>query len=215
MLLKVAFDSRNKKLYKPGGRAVVATYLTQDSCPTSCPFLDNGCYGEYGVPGGRPVDHAARAKVQLTDAIDQIITDAPRFALVRHHVVGDLMVNGDQVNWDYIDAINTIRPARRDLEQILITHAWRHIGKMPFNFAANASVEDADGEREATALGWQITRVYATDQFDDNTVLCPATQRPDLVGCNNCLKCARPHNQTVAFLPHGSGRRKLAAALAA
>ena len=95
----LVLNSANKKLSRD--ESVAATYVSQNSCPKTCPFLENGCYAELGNTGihtkklnqvsvGNPVDLAI-AEADLIMSALTVNRNSIKFGgtPMRLHVVGD------------------------------------------------------------------------------------------------------------------------------
>ena len=78
---------------KLGG--VSATYVAQQSCPGSCPFLGSGCYAESGFVGGnlvKPLNRGvatAMSRLEIAAQEAELIDCLSSGKDLRLHVVGD------------------------------------------------------------------------------------------------------------------------------
>jgi hypothetical protein len=199
---------------------MAATYRTQDSCPTTCPLLGNGCYAESG-PGGGPFRMVAKHGRDDLDALRALRYQLPRGGWLRLNVSGDFLTDDGTLDTDYVDACNELVRRRPDLNVLAYTHAWRQLDPAVFDFTVNASCETPAELEAARAAGWMTVVV---DPGGDDSLIgttisgarvaqCPQQYRPD-VTCARCGACAanKRTRPTIAFTVHGS-RKKTAAAI--
>lgn len=208
MQTHVVLKSSNRKLGK-----MAATYRTQDSCPRSCPLLDNGCYATgriFSIPKRFGSDDYA----PLRDLVDTL----PENGALRLNVSGDVLLSDGSPDHDYIDAANFVAERRPDVTIWSYTHAWRTLTPGMFRFVVNASCETIEDVLEAQALGWQTVIVddgsITGSKIDDrNVISCPAETRD--VTCDDCRACGadtrtRP---VISFNIHGATRAKARATI--
>lgn len=191
---------------------MAATYRTQDSCPSTCPLLGQGCYATgriFGIPKrlGREDVSAVRA-----------LADQPLPNGVRFNVSGDFLNEDGTPDLDYIDACNAVADAHPGTLVITYTHAWRTLDRSLFRFPINASCESDEDVAEALAAGWQAVTVdgaVGSTVAGRKVVRCPAEYREN-VDCASCGACGadtrtRP---VISFTVHGAGKKRAAAAVA-
>lgn len=195
------------------------TSRPQVTCPTDCPLMNSGCYGE-NRPGRPSIFDMVEKSANLT-AVDAIATDAPKSApAVRFNVVGDYLNDDGTPDTDYIEATNRVATSRPWVA-IAYTHAWRTLSPDMFDYTVRASCQSEDEVREAHAAGWATVVVDpgpdAPDTLigsiiDERTVVqCPVTTgRAN--SCAECRLCGRDA-AVVAFPVHGSARKRAAEAI--
>ena len=187
MLRVTQNPTRNSKL-TGDSMTFYATYREVGvTCPESCPLLNNQCYAQSGNVAlhQRGASSANDGEVFLA-ALDRL----PKTAIVRLHVSGDVMLNGE-LDVPYLEAL--IKGAEDNPEMTFYgyTHAWREIDlatfKFPANFVLNASCDDMAQVAEAQALGWQTVTVIpaeAEEKRYGDVVVCP-NQSTGLT-CDKC-----------------------------
>ncbi len=188
----------------------------QWSCPTSCPLMGQGCYGENSGAHGRPsiFDMVAKSpkRTTMADLVSRKWRTVPRG--IRFGIVGDFLDRFGRPDLDYIEATNTTANAL-PWKAWAYTHAWRLLKASMFSYTVRASVQSREEAEEAIAAGWRLALVDpgpdAPDTLIGSTIAgqrvvqCPATNR-DNVTCESCLLCARDVPTIVAFPVHGTRR---------
>ncbi len=217
-------ESANAKL----GQRISATYLSQSSCPQTCPFLDNGCYAELGNTGihtKRLNQSPATSPVALATAEAQAIRrgiagpELPPDQALRLHVVGDAttpaavrVLTGALAHWLH-GPIWTY------------THAWRSVARRFWqNISTLASCEDLSGAVAAMKRGYAAAMVvvahrgpkaYTIQTRTYGTVrVIPCPNQTLGKTCRECKLCWRDTwlHQTstiIAFAAHGTQKSKI------
>ncbi len=191
------------------------TYRTQETCPTTCPLYQKGCYAKgriFGIPERYVPEEDNPEYAQVRELVQLM----PKGGIFRANVSGDVLDASGELDEGYASALSHVAINRPDTEVFSYTHAWR---KLKPDFAPgvtfNASTESAAGIEEAAAAGWPT--VVTDPGPDDPTSLigqtiagrkvvqCPAQTKG--LTCEQCRLCARPNRKsTVAFAVHGSGK---------
>jgi hypothetical protein len=214
VLTRVVLNSRNAKVGKS-----TCVYRTQTSCPSLCPLMGSGCYGENKAHGGQSLfDVPARNGAADYADVLALIDRMPRGGLLRLNVVGDFLDANGEPDAAYIDACNQVAAARPDVKIIAYTHAWRNLSPALFAFPVNASCEDAQDAEKALAEGWQAVMVNAdVIAVASRRVLPCLAERRDGTQCVTCGLCAsgKPTRPVVTFSAHGNARKRASAAVAA
>lgn len=210
VLTHVVKDSSNPKIGK-----MAATYRNRESCPTTCPFMRNGCYADGRI--------FAISEKYGTDKFDNLLAlehSIRKDGAIRLNVSGDFLDVNEQPDWDYINACNELAHRRPDIAFISYTHAWRQLSPSDFGFTVNASCETPEDLTEAMAAGWQAVVVddgtlVGSKVADRNVLQCPQQYREG-VTCDSCRACAAdtPTRPVIAFLIHGATRNKAKKSLA-
>lgn len=224
--VSVVLQSANAKL----GSGVSATYVSQSTCPASCPLQGAGCYAEHGGPLGyttrqRNAAGADTGPLELLQREADGIDGLPaRRGLLRVHVVGDVLNAAGAA----IIAGAMQRYDRRGGTSWTYTHAWREVPRAVWG-AANvlASCESPQDVRDAHAAGYAAALVvesYPTPRaydLDGLTVIpCPweagtggngAGEGDKGATCRDCGLCTRvpfleASGRVIAFAAHGSKR---------
>jgi hypothetical protein len=206
-------NTRNAKT----GPVALAVSRGQDSCPTSCPLMDSGCYGEVG-PGGGLFRLMAKAK-RLVYGSDYgplmaAFLAVPDGSMVRLNVVGDYLMDGI-VDHDYIRATHLL--SGRGISVLSYTHAWRIMDPswFPDDTRPQASCETVEDVAAAMAAGWSAVIVQPDDTLGSERgyTVCPAVT--DGMTCSDCGLCGRQRKGTIIFPVHGARKRAAAEAITA
>ena len=210
-----------------------ATYASQSSCPTSCPFLNKGCYAETGHCGIttsrlNKSNETNQNKIAQLEA-SLIDTLSGKFPL-RVHVVGDCSTN---------TAAKTVSAAmeryteRSGMPAWSYTHAWREVSPKSWGSAnVLASCESIKDIKKAIKRGWKAcsivvekfksTRTYEEDGI--KLIPCPAqtkgkdsqgNYRVTCVDCKLCFDTSRlkKANVHIAFEPDHNTSKKIVPSL--
>lgn len=210
MLRVTQNPTRNSKL-TGDSMSFYATYREVGvTCPEWCPLLNNGCYAQ----GGNVAIHQRGSSSNNDGAVFLAALERlPRNAMVRLHVSGDVMLNGE-LDEAYLDAL--IQGANENPEMTFYgyTHAWQVIDRerfiFPANFVLNASCDTMEDVAVAQSLGWQTTTVIPHDAEEKRygkVVVCP--NQTSGMTCDECRLCFRERPLTVAFKAHGYAKKKL------
>ena len=211
-LTKITHKSANRKT-----GPLTAVSRSQDSCPTDCALMNNGCYAEAGPGGGifAMVDRYGSA-MDTDDIVDGIVDT--KDAGVRWSVSGDILTDDGELDYEYIDAIEQVHTERPDLFGIIYTHAIdkpNPISAIP----VNASCDTEDDVTMAIENGYVPTMVVPHD--DDaptevagrRAVVCPAEDKSRDITCLDCRLCAkgddsfRKGRPVILFPTHGTRKR--------
>ncbi len=195
-----------------------ATYVSQDSCPSSCPLRSSGCYAEYGPLGiiTRRLSKSNKTPFQLAReearAIDRLTGDRP----LRLHVVGDCRTDASAHTLAYAAK----RYTKRGNKSVwTYTHSWREIKRSSWGqISVLASCDNLEHVEQARARGYATavivekftsTRTYSV--LGQKIIPCPAQTKK--ITCRDCKLCWNDQRLlkrklTIGFEAHGIGRRK-------
>ena len=199
------------------------------TCPPTCPFLKNGCYADAGYYTRLHWDAVTRGDrgVSFAEFLQQI-RSLPTGQLWRHSVAGDLAHTAGKISRRYIRALVAANRGRRGFTYThhdpskgenasLIRYANRN------GFRINVSTETESAADHAIAAGMPAvlavpsteTRKAWRTPAGNAVLVCPA-QRSDTKTCADCQLCERRGSRVViAFIAHGTGKRKADQAIAA
>lgn len=203
-----------------------ATYVSQQSCPRSCPFLNNGCYAEQGMTGihtkrlnkgkASPLALAKEEHCQILG----LAGDKP----LRLHVVGDCKTTA-AARW--VSMAAEVYQSRHEMPVWTYTHAWRDVPREAWGeVSVLASCETEEQAEQAMQAGYAAcitlpalpTRGRAWKTWRGHTIIpCPEqTRRSD--SCTTCRLCwddkaLRDRRAVIGFGAHGSGRKRVTTAL--
>lgn len=196
------------------------------TCPTSCPFLGNGCYGEnHGLNfHWDKVSNGSRG-VSAAEFFRLIAALLPT-TLWRHNQVGDLPHKFGRISRRFLKGLVAANRGRRgytyshhDLSLGENLSLLRMANRQGFTVNASTETESAADSAIASGLPAVLT-VASTEQRiawktagGNQVVTCPA-QRVDDLTCKACELChKRPPRLIIAFVAHGSGKNKVNAAI--
>lgn len=218
-LVTVVEKSRNSKIGD-----VAATYVTLQSCPSTCPLKDNGCYAQGGRVGGIVQNMNTYAEeigatlldiaIEEAQAIDDLMTMRP----LRVHVSGD---------WSTDEAARIGSAAVRRFRERgggvawSYTHAHRQVERESWDPAVSvlASCETLVEVVDAMSRGWAAAMVVpehppdgkahkVETQIGDATVI-PCVNQTRGVTCTQCRLCWNSEallerRAVIAFAVHGN-----------
>lgn len=221
-------NSQNAKL----GQGVWATYVSQVTCPLSCPFRGNGCYAESG--------HMRFVSTRLNRAQvtpDEVIaTEADKIRAVtywgpgRIHVVGDATTDKQAAMLADAVAHYQKRWAGKALPKPPVwtyTHGHETRRESWGSISVLRSCENVSQVRKAFNDGFAAALVIVCESDkafphpEDNSITvvpCPQQTRPG-VTCASCGLCARDEllrakRIAIGFTPHGTAKRRVLEVLA-
>jgi hypothetical protein len=197
------------------------------TCPDSCPFKQNGCYGDGGPLAihWQAVTAGERGTPwrEFLSAVEAL----PAGQIWRHNQAGDLYrpgtVTGRTALFQLVEANRGKRGYTYSHHKRTAATAQAFKAATANGFTINASCETVAGADHAIAQGLRAVFVVSSTETrtawdtpeGNRAVLCPA-QRIDGLTCEKCGLCqSRPQNVAVAFKAHGSGRRRIEAVLSA
>jgi len=198
------------------------------TCPATCPFMGNGCYAASGPLAlhWQAITRGDRG-VPFADFL-QSIRNLPKGQIWRHNQAGDLPHSAGRISRRFIRGIVAANRGRRgftythhDLSKgenaSLIRYANRN------GFRVNVSTETENAADHAIAAGLPAvlavpsteTRKAWRTPAGNAVLVCPA-QRSDTKTCADCQLCEKRGSRVViAFIAHGTGKRKADQAIAA
>lgn len=191
------------------------------TCSPSCPFFENGCYAESGPLAihWRKVSNGERG-LPLPEFLAAIAA-LPVGQLWRHGQAGDFPHNAGRISRRYVRGLIA---ANRGRNGYTYTHHDLRLGENLSlirsanrqGFTVNVSTETMAAADAAIAAGLPAVLAVPSDERGtswltpaaNRVVVCPA-QRSDTVTCADCKLChKRPRNLIIAFIAHGTGKRK-------
>lgn len=212
--------SKNAKVGK-----IPTTTSTATTCPSACPFKDNGCYAESGplklhwlkvTKGERGDDWST-----FLDKIKEL----PAGSKWRHNQAGDLP--GDTQDLDSTKCVDLAKAneGKRgftythydvldNFQNAITVNMMNHLG-FTVNVSAN-NLEHADQLCDldiapvATVLPIEQTTNTVTPK-GRKVVVCPATYKDD-VSCADCMLCEKRDRKVIVGFPaHGTSKKKASA----
>jgi hypothetical protein len=208
------------------GRIAVTT-SSRATCSPTCPFLKNGCYADAGPLAlhWQKVTSGERGKPWREHLAD--LAALPAGSALRLNQAGDLPATDGKISRLYARALAA---ATKHLKAWTYSHHKLTPSNLQIlrflngqGLTVNCSTETESAADAAVAAGLPAvltvdsaeTRAQWNTDAGNRVIVCPAQQR-DGVTCSDCMLCQkRGRRVVVAFLAHGTGKRKAQAALAA
>ena len=206
---------------------IAVSTSSRATCSPVCPFFDNGCYAETGplLLHWRKVTTGERGQT-LQDFLASL-RNLPAGKSFRHNQAGDLPHTSGRISRTFIKGMvqsvkhlraftYTHHDVKRGENLQLLKYANRN------GFTINASCETEAQVDNTIAAGLPAVMVALSDEerttwrtAAGNIVLvCPA-QRSDNKTCADCMLChKRGRRVAIAFLAHGTSKRKADAVVA-
>ena len=212
--------SKNSKV---GPMAV--TTSTATTCPTACPFRDNGCYAESGPLKLHWLKVTEGERGDDWSIFLDKIKDLPAGSKWRHNQAGDLP--GDTQDLDSTKCADLARAneGKRgftythydvldNFQNAITVNIMNHLG-FTVNVSANNldhadKLCDLDIAPVATVLPIEQTTNTVTPK-GRKVVVCPATYKDD-VSCADCMLCEKRDRKVIVGFPaHGTSKKKASA----
>ena len=209
--------SKNAKVGK-----MAVTTSTATTCPSTCPFRDNGCYAESGPLKLHWLKVTKGERGDDWPTFLGEIKDLPAGSKWRHNQAGDLP--GDTKDLDSTKCVELAKAneGKRgftythydvldNFQNAITVNMMNHLG-FTVNVSAN-NLEHADQLCDldiapvATVLPIEQTTNTVTPK-GRKVVVCPATYKED-VSCASCMLCEKwDRNVVVGFPAHGTSKKK-------
>jgi hypothetical protein len=200
---------------------IAVSTSSRATCSPTCPFFENGCYAESGplLLHWRKVTNGERGQQFRQFLV--ALRNLPAGRAFRHNQAGDLPHNQGRISRTFIKAMVQ---SVQHLKAFTYTHhdikKGENLQLLRFanrnGFTVNASCETEQQVDDAIAAGLPAVMVANSDESrttwrtpSGNVVLvCPA-QRSDSKTCADCMLChKRGKRVAIAFLAHGTSRKK-------
>lgn len=216
--MKAATAVENSENSKLGNCS--ATYVSQASCPASCPLLRNGCYAETGHVGiitARLGRSGLGGAVLLAREHAREIDRLSGARMLRLNVVGDCRTNqAAEIVSKAAKRYNRRYTSARKVWTF--AHAWRDVKRKSWGeVSVLASCESVKEARIAMRAGYaaaaivpEFTSEKVYEQEGVKILPCPNQTRG--VTCDKCALCLnderlRKAGIVIGFVPHGAGAR--------
>ena len=171
-----------------------ATYASQVTCPSGCPFRDNGCYGEAGNVGyttrrlnksEATAHEAAQAEADGIDGLTGLMD-------LRLHVVGDCV--DDESARIVSAAAMRFKRRRRPTDVWTYHHAWRDVARASWGgVSVLASCHSEDECKEAMDRGYAasmtVEKLPKKAYKKDGVTYFPCAEQNVGKTCIECRAC--------------------------
>jgi len=212
--------SHNKKTGPVSG-----TYAAQRSCPPTCPFLTEGCYGESGRVGIHTAKLNKHAESVNADSMD--IAKAEADAIdgltglmdLRVHVVGGCKTEKEAKLVG--DAASRFMGRRRKTDAWTYAHAWKTIKRAAWGaMSVLASCHTKAEVKQAMKRGYAASIVTAKMPekafTEDGITYVPCLEQSKGITCVECRLCLDDKNLlakkiVIVFELHTAAKKAFAA----
>ena len=151
----------NTSNYKLGRDAMVTYRKVGLTCPSTCEYLNAGCYAQkyHSDMSAKHAPHdAERFDSEMTIKTASFLHKDKKPSMLRFHTSGDVMLY-DKPQHDYIDMLNKwadIYTNRLKINVINYTHAWKEQDVQSIKKYTRASVHNIQDAKEAIRNGWHV-----------------------------------------------------------
>jgi hypothetical protein len=202
---------------------VSVTYAPVQSCPSTCRFLNNGCYAQNGHCGFtfRRLSNALKSKArvrpsEIAKAEAKAITGLSGARHLRLHVSGDCKTpEAAEILSNAAD--NYIK--KHNKRVWTYTHSWDVIPRHKWgNISVIASCETFDEVKKATKSGYAtcLTRYKPFDKsfMWNGYKMIPCLEQTRGINCDKCMLCMKDemllrNKSIVCLFSHGSQKNKI------
>lgn len=200
---------------------IPVTTTSENSCPTTCPLFNSGCYAKSGPLAlhWRKVSDANEKRSMDFQSFLSEIRNLPKGQVWRHNQAGDLPHNDGNIDANMTRDLVKASKGKRGFTYThhkLSSHNLTVItGMNQKGFTVNYS---ADTVEYAASIhkAWKLPTVTLLPQNAPNVqhvngvkvVACPA-EKSDKVNCANCQLCAiTDRDYVIGFRVHGVQKKK-------
>jgi hypothetical protein len=211
-------QNNNRKL----GLGVAVSTSSSDTCPSTCPFKDKGCYARFGPLNihWKKVDSGERGS-NWNEFIAQI-SKLPNNYMFRYNQAGDLPGIDVKIDHKKLEELADV-VKQKELK------AWSYTHK-PLNrtntasikkaikkgFVINISTETLAQADDAKEKGFPVVVVVPSDSPNtmftpkgNKVIICPAQNREDS-NCSNCQLCMKKDRSVIiGFKAHGTKKKSI------
>jgi len=199
----------NQKL----GANVISTYRSVGiTCPSDCPFLNNGCYAQKHKQG--IIQKLANNSIEVFNHTMQIVwakvlRKRNKPTLVRFHTSGDVMKN-NYPDKQYIRYLLSWAEKYKLLGMKIInyTHAWKHDYVNTIQGFTRASTHSIEEAQNAIKNGWHVVMSVPKKGVEEakknladvglTGVHCP--NQTHKITCSQCKLCAVKGSQSTIII---------------
>lgn len=183
------------------------------TCPSTCPYLGNGCYAEGGNVAMHQRGAGDSVNAALHGAAAAMVWAALTGRVARLHVSGDL---GTSVEPAYVDGLVVVAREVRRLRGGDGPVAWTYTHHE--DGAYRGALDDAGitvrlsdhiGASGAIVVESREHARSIRKETGAKVAVCPAQLRS--VSCNQCRLCWTRPDVTIAFIAHGGSAGKVRA----
>jgi hypothetical protein len=202
---------------------VSATYVSQASCPLTCPFKGSGCYAESGLTGihthklNKQVSESPVSPDELAVNEAMAIANLSGELPLRLHVVGDATTNTAA---RLLGNAASYYSNKHHQPVWTYTHAWRDVSRASWQgVSVLASCESIADAKRAREQGYAPALVVESHPEDGKARLidglrvvpCPE-QTGKAKSCKDCRLCfddnrLKAANIVIQFATHGNTKR--------
>lgn len=188
----VEYTENRKLTASPKERRYAATYVSQNSCPTTCMLRNNGCYAEGGPTGiitKRLTNGSDANSLELAQREAAIIDAMSGKYPLRLHIVGDCVTNEAA---QIVSAAADRYRAKHGMAVHTYTHGWRMVERASWGaVSVLASCETVADVELAKSKGYATAIVVdASKPIPVKAIVCPVATGK-LADCHSCKLCSK------------------------
>jgi hypothetical protein len=219
-LSKLSFHLTAKSGNTKTGPMAVST-SAKSTCSPTCPFLNNGCYATSGPLNLHWLKVSSGERGTNFPSFLSKLRELPEGSAFRHNQAGDLPHNNGRISETFIRKMTV---SVKHLRAYTYTHHSLEVGEnlslirkanrngftINVSCESEAQVDDAIAHNLPAVMVAKSTESRTTWHTEGGNVVivCPA-QRSDTVTCSDCMLChKRGKKVAIAFLAHGTSKRK-------
>lgn len=201
---------------------IPVTTTSKDSCPTTCPLINAGCYAKSGPLAlhWSKVSDANEKRSLSESEFFELVSKLPKGQLWRHNQAGDLPHVDGKINPHFANKLSKANRGKKgftythhdltDVNNLTIVKSMNASG-----FAVNHSADNVQAAVKAynTLVGVPVVTLLPLDAPNVqtiegvNVVACPA-EKSDKINCSNCALCAVVNREyIIGFRVHGTQKK--------
>jgi len=202
---------------------IPVTTTSKNSCPSTCPLIDAGCYAKSGplaLHWSKVSDSQEKRSIDESEFLT-VIKSLPKGQLFRHNQAGDLPHVNGEILPEFVGKLLKAAKGKRgftythhdlnsndnlrivqdcNLEGFTVNHSADNVK------AAIKAYKRFSNVPVVTLLPLEAPNVQTVDNV--KIVACPA-EKSDKISCSNCALCAIPdRDYVIGFRVHGTQKKK-------
>ena len=196
------------------------SYSESDTCPSTCPLKDAGCYAKAGPTSWqwKKVDQG-KGTITWSEFLQQV-RRLQSGNIWRHNVAGDLPHDDGNIAPDALRSLTRANKGKRGYtytHHALNAHNLSEVRQANDDgFTVNLSANGMHQVDQYVDTGLPVVTVLPIDApkvqktaKGRKVVVCPAVTRPDKVTCVTCGICANPdRDYVIGFPAHGVSKKR-------
>lgn len=200
---------------------IPVTTTSENSCPTTCPLFNSGCYAKAGPLAlhWRKVSDANEKRSLSEDEFFKALDELPKGQLWRHNQAGDLPHVDGEIKPDFVRKLAKANKQKKGFtytHHVMTPHNMTMVRKLnEKGFTVNHSADNVSNAVTAykALSGIPVVTLLPLDAPNVQTVrgvkvvACPA-EKSKKVNCANCGLCAESNRSyVIGFRVHGTQKK--------